>query len=53
MHLTCWNNLYFVSFGIKAFFVVSKYNKKSFDPKAYKIQVVPAGQVHEVYQLLF
>ncbi len=33
--------------------VVSKYNKKSFDPTAYKIQVVPAGQVHEVYQLLF
>lgn len=33
--------------------IVSKYNKKSFDPKAYKIQVVPAAQVHEVYQLLF
>ncbi|MBC7650143.1 MAG: DNA repair protein RadA [Deinococcales bacterium] len=33
--------------------VVSKYNKKSFDPTAYKIQVVPAGQVQEVYQLLF
>ncbi len=33
--------------------VVSKYNKKSFDPKAFKIQVIAAGQVHEVYQLLF
>ncbi len=33
--------------------IVSKYNKKSFNPKAYKIQVVPASQVHEVYQLLF
>lgn len=33
--------------------IVSKYNKKSFDPKAYKIQIVAAGQVHEVYQLLF
>ena len=33
--------------------IVSKYNKKSFDPKAFKIQVVAAGQVHEVYQLLF
>ena len=33
--------------------IVSKYNKKSFDPKAFKIQIVAAGQVHEVYQLLF
>ena len=33
--------------------IVSKYNKKSFDPKAFKIQVVAAGQVHEVYKLLF
>jgi len=33
--------------------IVSKYNKKSFDPKSFKIQIVAAGQVHEVYQLLF
>ena len=33
--------------------IVSKYNKKSFDPKSFKIQVIAAGQVHEVYQLLF
>ena len=33
--------------------IVSKYNKKSFDPKTFKIQVIAAGQVHEVYQLLF
>ncbi len=33
--------------------IVSKYNKKSFDPKSFKIQVMAAGQVHEVYQLLF
>ena len=33
--------------------IVSKYNKKSFDPNSFKIQVVAAGQVHEVYQLLF
>ncbi len=33
--------------------IVSKYNKKSFDPSAFKIQVVAAAQVHEVYQLLF
>jgi DNA repair protein RadA/Sms len=32
---------------------VSKYNKKSFNPKSFKIQVVAVGQVHEVYQALF
>ncbi|MEN9685314.1 MAG: repair protein RadA [Bacteroidota bacterium] len=33
--------------------VVSKYNKKSFDPKAYQITVVALSRVDEVYQLLF
>lgn len=32
---------------------VSKYNKKSFNPQAYKIQVVALGRVDEVYQQLF
>ena len=32
---------------------VSKYNKKGFDKQSTNIQVVPVGQVHEVYQLLF
>ena len=33
--------------------IVSKYNKKSFNTKAFKIEVVPFAQVHEVYQYLF
>jgi len=33
--------------------IVSKYNKKSFDPKAYKINVVALSRVDEVYQQLF
>jgi DNA repair protein RadA/Sms len=33
--------------------IVSKYNKKSFNAKAFKIEVVPFAQVHEVYQYLF
>ena len=33
--------------------IVSKYNKKSFDPKNYKIQVVALSKVDEVYQQLF
>ncbi len=33
--------------------IVSKYNKKGFDKQATGIQVVPVGQVQEVYQLLF
>lgn len=33
--------------------IVSRYNKKSFDPKAYKIQVVALSRVDEVYQQLF
>ena len=32
---------------------ISKYNKKSFNPKNYKIQIVTVAQVHEVYQALF
>ncbi|BFG71442.1 DNA repair protein RadA [Sediminibacterium sp. KACHI17] len=32
---------------------VSKYNKKSFNPQAYKIQVVALSRVDEVYQQLF
>ena len=32
---------------------VSKYNKKSFNPKGFKIEVIMVGQVHEVYQALF
>jgi len=32
---------------------ISRYSKKSFDAKAYKIQVVALSQVHEVYQQLF
>lgn len=33
--------------------IVSKYNKKSFDPKNYQIQVVALSKVDEVYQQLF
>ena len=33
--------------------IVSRYNKKSFDPKAYSIQVVALSRVDEVYQQLF
>jgi len=33
--------------------IVSRYNKKSFDPKAYKIQVLALSRVDEVYQQLF
>ncbi|MFY7899229.1 MAG: DNA repair protein RadA, partial [Chitinophagaceae bacterium] len=33
--------------------VVSKYNKKSFNPKQFSIEIIAATQVHEVYQLLF
>jgi len=33
--------------------IVSRYNKKSFDPKAYAIQVVALSRVDEVYQQLF
>ena len=32
---------------------VSKYNNKSFNPQAYKIQVVALSRVDEVYQQLF
>lgn len=32
---------------------VSKYNKKSFNPRAYKIQVIALSRVDEVYQQLF
>jgi DNA repair protein RadA/Sms len=33
--------------------IVSRYNKKSFDPKAYQIQVIALSRVDEVYQQLF
>ena len=33
--------------------IVSKYNKKSFDPKNYQIQVIALSKVDEVYQQLF
>ncbi|MDB5193190.1 MAG: radA [Segetibacter sp.] len=33
--------------------IVSKYNKKSFNKNAFKIEVVAVGQVQEVYQYLF
>lgn len=33
--------------------IVSRYNKKSFDPKSYSIQVVALSRVDEVYQQLF
>jgi DNA repair protein RadA/Sms len=33
--------------------IVSRYNKKNFDPKAYKINVVALSRVDEVYQQLF
>ena len=33
--------------------VVSKYNKKGFDKEKSGIQIVPVGQVQEVYQLFF
>ncbi len=33
--------------------IVSRYNKKSFDPKAYSIQVIALSRVDEVYQQLF
>ncbi len=32
---------------------VSKFNKKGFDAKGYKIEIVAVSQVHEVYQKLF
>jgi DNA repair protein RadA/Sms len=32
---------------------ISKFNKKSINPKNHSIQVVMVGQVHEVYQALF
>ncbi len=33
--------------------IVSRYNKKSFDPKNYSIQVIALSKVDEVYQQLF
>jgi DNA repair protein RadA/Sms len=33
--------------------IVSKYNKKGFDKQAGGINIIPVGQVHEVYQSLF
>ncbi|NCI45357.1 DNA repair protein RadA [Sediminibacterium soli] len=33
--------------------IVSRYNKKSFDPKAYRIQVIALSRVDEVYRQLF
>ena len=33
--------------------IVSKYNKKGFDKQQAGINIVPVGQVHEVYQSLF
>ncbi len=33
--------------------IVSSYNKKSFNPKAYSIQVLALSRVDEVYQQLF
>ncbi len=33
--------------------IISRYNKKSFDPSAYKIQVIAVSRVDEVYQQLF
>lgn len=33
--------------------IVSRYNKKSFDPKNYSIQVIAVAKVDEVYQQLF
>ena len=33
--------------------IVSKFNKKSFDPKAFSIQVIALSRVDEVYQQLF
>lgn len=32
---------------------ISKFNKKSFNPKSFSIEIVMVGQVHEVYQTLF
>lgn len=32
---------------------ISKYNKKSFNAKNFKIQIITVAQVHEVYQALF
>lgn len=32
---------------------ISKFNKKSFNPKNFKINIAMVGQVHEVYQALF
>ncbi|MBX2931783.1 MAG: DNA repair protein RadA [Chitinophagaceae bacterium] len=32
---------------------VSKFNKKGFNPKGFKIEIVLVSQVHEVYQKLF
>lgn len=33
--------------------IISRYNKKSFDPSAYGIQVIAVSRVDEVYQQLF
>jgi len=33
--------------------IVSKYNKKSFDRRSFKIEIAAFSQVHEVYQHLF
>lgn len=33
--------------------IVSRYNKKSFDPKSFSIQVIALSRVDEVYQQLF
>ncbi len=33
--------------------IVSKYNKKGFDKQSSGINIIPVGQVHEVYQALF
>ncbi len=32
---------------------VSKFNKKTLNTKGFKIEIIPVGQVHEVYQKLF
>ncbi len=33
--------------------IISRYNKKSFDPKNFKIEIVALGRVDEVYRQLF
>lgn len=33
--------------------IISKYNKKSFNPSAFQIEIVALGKVEELYQLLF